>query len=127
MWAKAINLLDPLRFGESGVIHARLHQAEFLAYSPLVRIGVLAQIECCQMKAEAVEGRPSASATPLPATRTRVRCSRLLCHRVRTARRNAISFALSSAAVRKGRPRAARSSATSSFRSIVLLRLTSFE
>ena len=49
-----------------------------------------------------------------------------LCYRVRTARRNAISFALSSAAVRKGRPRAARSSATSSSRSIVLLRLTSF-
>jgi len=46
------------RLGESGVIDARLHQAEHLTDSPRVHIRVLAQIECCEMKAKGIDGAP---------------------------------------------------------------------
>ena len=58
-------------------------------------------------------------------TRRRVRRNGLVCHRVRTARRNAASFAASSAVVNDCRSRASSRSATSISRSIVLLRRTS--
>jgi len=44
-----------LRLGKTGIVEVRLHETEHFADRAPVRVGVLAQIECCEMKAESID------------------------------------------------------------------------